>query len=146
MRDTFGEPKSFNPITSGESSTTDYTMFMFSGLTATDPYGTEYKPEIAESWTVSADGLVWEFKLRKDVLFNDGSPLKAGDVVFSWNDLVYDLHRPAGKEPRWPTSMRDIATFEGKIIKVDSVADLVRIKEEDVVGRARPNRMFHPYL
>src|SRR5688572_10941388 len=32
VRSTIGEPKSFNPITSGESSTTEYTMFIFQGL------------------------------------------------------------------------------------------------------------------
>src|SRR5688572_22382692 len=37
VRDTPGEPKSFNPITSGESSTTEYTMFIFEGLTGLDP-------------------------------------------------------------------------------------------------------------
>src|SRR6185503_8164512 len=45
----------------------------------------------------------------------------AEDVVFTWNDTVYDLNRPAGKEPRWPCSMRDIATFNGKIVKVEAV-------------------------
>ena len=40
-------------------------------------------PWLAESHTVSADGLIWEFKLRPNVKFHDGSPLTAEDVVYS---------------------------------------------------------------
>jgi peptide/nickel transport system substrate-binding protein len=119
--DSLGEPKSFNPISSGETSTSDYTDRIFEGLTTMDVWTGEVKPHVAESWDVSTDGLVWTFKLRKDVKFNDGTPLTAEDVVFTWNDGVYDLSRPPGTEPRWPCSMRDIATFDGKIVKVEAV-------------------------
>src|SRR6266704_6968296 len=121
VQDSLGEPKSFNPITSGETSTSDYTDVIFQGLTDLDPWTGEVRPMLAESWETSADGLVWTFKLRKDVQFNDGTPFTSEDVVFTWNDLTYDLSRPAGTEPRWPCSLRDIATFNGKIAKVEGV-------------------------
>jgi len=41
-------------------------------------------PSLAESWSVSKDGLVYEFVLRKGVRFHDGSPLTAEDVKFSF--------------------------------------------------------------
>jgi len=40
-------------------------------------------PHLAESWTVSDDGKVYTFALRKDVKFQSGNPLTAEDVVFS---------------------------------------------------------------
>ena len=123
VRDTPGEPKSFNPITSGESSTSEYTMFIFEGLTGLDPFTAETKPGLAESWTVSEDGLTWTFKLRKDVKFNDGTPFKASDVLFSWNDVLFDTTRAAGTDPRWPASMRDILTIGGKRVQVEGVDD-----------------------
>lgn len=44
-----------------------------------------YSPELAESFEVSEDGMMWTFKIRNDVVFHDGEPLTANDVVFSYN-------------------------------------------------------------
>ena len=41
-------------------------------------------PSLAESWTVSRDGLVYEFVLRKGVKFHNGEPVTAEDVKFSF--------------------------------------------------------------
>ena len=38
---------------------------------------------LAESWSVSKDGLVYEFVLRKNALFHNGDPVTADDVKFS---------------------------------------------------------------
>ena len=44
----------------------------------------EFEPALAESWTVSDDGLAYTFKLREDVVFHNGEPFNADSVVFSW--------------------------------------------------------------
>jgi peptide/nickel transport system substrate-binding protein len=41
-------------------------------------------PSLAESWSVSKDGLVYEFILRKGVRFHNGDPVTAEDVKFSF--------------------------------------------------------------
>jgi len=41
-------------------------------------------PSLAESWTVSADQRVYEFKLREGVKFHNGDPFTAEDVKFSF--------------------------------------------------------------
>jgi peptide/nickel transport system substrate-binding protein len=53
--------------------------------------GHKMAPSLAESWTESADGLVYEFKLRRGVKFHNGDPVTADDVKFS-----YDRYRGAG--------------------------------------------------
>lgn len=124
VRDVLGEPKSFNPITAGETSTTDYTDRMFEGLTRTDAFTGEIVPLLAESFSVADDKVTWTFKLRKDVTFNDGTQLTAKDVEFTWNELIYDNKRPAdAKDPRWPNSTRDIAKVDGKAIEVKAIDD-----------------------
>ena len=42
-------------------------------------------PSLAESWTVSADQLVYEFKLREGLKFHNGDPFTAEDVKFSFH-------------------------------------------------------------
>ena len=46
--------------------------------------GNNMAPCLAESWTESADGLVYEFKLREGVRFHNGDPFTAEDVKFSF--------------------------------------------------------------
>jgi len=41
-------------------------------------------PSLAESWSVSKDGLSYEFVLRKGVKFHNGDPVTAADVKFSF--------------------------------------------------------------
>lgn len=45
-------------------------------------------PELAESWTVSADSLTYTFKLRPGVKFHSGNPVTAADVVYSFQRAV----------------------------------------------------------
>jgi peptide/nickel transport system substrate-binding protein len=46
-------------------------------------------PDLAESWTTSPDAKVWTFKLRSGVTWQDGQPLTARDVAFTYN-LIMD--------------------------------------------------------
>ena len=46
------------------------------------------KPELAESWTVAADGMSVTFKLRRDAKFHDGTPVTAKDVKWSYDRAV----------------------------------------------------------
>ena len=60
---------------------------LFMGLVTEDPNG-ETIPGAAESWTVSPDGLVYTFKLRKNDVWSDGTPVKASDFVYAWRRLL----------------------------------------------------------
>ena len=46
--------------------------------------GNAMAPSLAESWSVSKDGLAYEFVLRKGVVFQNGDPFTAEDVKFSF--------------------------------------------------------------
>ena len=53
------------------------------------------EPNLAESWSVSDDGLTYTFNLRSDVTFANGDPLTAADVVFSFNRLKNVASNPS---------------------------------------------------
>jgi peptide/nickel transport system substrate-binding protein len=46
--------------------------------------GQSFAPSLAESWSLSKDGLVWEFVLRRNVRFHNGEAMTAEDVKFSF--------------------------------------------------------------
>src|SRR5438128_6598890 len=46
--------------------------------------GKSMAPALAEAWTVSPDGLVYDFVLRKGVRFHNGEPFTAEDVKISF--------------------------------------------------------------
>jgi peptide/nickel transport system substrate-binding protein len=56
--------------------------------------GNPTAPSLAESWTASPDGLVYEFVLRKGVKFHNGEPVTAEDVKFS-----FERYRGAAYKP-----------------------------------------------
>lgn len=45
-------------------------------------------PGLAESWSHSADGLTWTFKIRQGATWHDGKPVTAEDVAFSYNYVL----------------------------------------------------------
>ncbi len=105
-----GDPKSLNPVIAKETSTTDVTNLLMEGLTRVEMPSLEVKPALAESWQHDNSGTVWTFRLRENLRWNDGQPLTAADVVFTFNDLIYN--------PDIPTSSRDILQVNGKPFRV----------------------------
>jgi len=61
---------------------------LFDGLMDYKPGTTELIPDLAESYSVSDDGLVYTFKLRTGVKFHNGRTMTAADVVYSLNRAV----------------------------------------------------------
>jgi len=77
-----GHPTYLNPLLSPfNDADDDVVSLVFSGLTRLDPRGTVV-PDLASSWTISPDGLVYTFQLRPTT-WQDGEPLTADDVVFT---------------------------------------------------------------
>lgn len=88
------EPDTLDPHSSTLGQSQAITRFMFRGLTRfaiKDGKVTtaEVEPDLAESWTLSPDGTVWTFKLRKGVQFHKGfGELTAEDVKWSFERQI----------------------------------------------------------
>ena len=111
-----GDPKTFNPITANEESSLDIYRLMFASLLATIRFRSKSSRVLAESWTNSPDGKTWTFRLRKNLRWSDGAPLTADDVVFTWNDVIYN--------PKINNVTRDLFIVDGKKFTVTKVDDL----------------------
>jgi peptide/nickel transport system substrate-binding protein len=62
---------------------------------------TQIVPGLAESWTISKDGLHYTFKLRKGIAFHDGTPFDADAVKFSIERQINPDH-PFNKLGKYP--------------------------------------------
>lgn len=79
------EPPHLDP-TAGAAAAIDEVVYanVFEGLTRIVETGA-VAPQLATSWDISTDGLVYTFKLRPSVKFHDGTNLTAEDVVYSFD-------------------------------------------------------------
>ncbi|KFC67273.1 putative ABC transporter, substrate binding subunit [Bosea sp. LC85] len=94
----------YDPIRSTSTAAAEALYMLADTLVSVDFDMKTIKPGLAESWTVSADGTTYTFKLRTDVKFCDGRPMTAEDVVYSlkrWTD-------PTNKSP---------VAFRGGLVK-----------------------------
>lgn len=80
----------FNPLTSNEATSSELKNLIFDSLVSYDNETWEHRPSLAWKWEVSPDYLTWTFHLRKGVKFNDGTPFTADDVVFTFNETVFN--------------------------------------------------------
>jgi oligopeptide transport system substrate-binding protein len=81
------EPQTFDPALIDLIQDLNITRDLYEGLLILDKDG-KPAPGVAESWTVSADGLVYSFKLRDNAKWSNGEPVTAEDFVWSWRRAV----------------------------------------------------------
>jgi oligopeptide transport system substrate-binding protein len=67
---------------------------LFDGLTTIDPSGAVH-PAVAVSWTSDPALRRWEFHLRPEARWSDGSPLRSTDFTYAWHRLADPKTRPA---------------------------------------------------
>lgn len=82
------EPGNLNTIIWPTTSDTNVTHLIYDCLTIPNEE-LEMVGELAEDWTISADGTVYTFTLRDDVTWHDGVPFTAADVAFTYTMMVH---------------------------------------------------------
>ncbi len=112
-----GEPKTFNYLLVSESTSSDVLSMMYTGLLGSDLITGEIVPALAESWKVSEDGKTIVYVLKENLKWSDGEPLTVDDIIFTYNDLVFNEEIPAG--------LRDVMRIgaEGKLPTVRKLDD-----------------------
>jgi len=103
------DPHRLDPAVSGEMTSHQYILQLFSGLVCLDD-NLEPAPDIAQEWEVSDDGRTYTFYLRHDVRFHNGRGVIAEDFQYSWQRAC----DPA-------TGSLTAATYLGDIVGVSDV-------------------------
>jgi peptide/nickel transport system substrate-binding protein len=86
------DPKTFNFANS--QSFPNVFLFTYEGLTKENGVTGAADPGLAESWTISKDRKTVRFILRPDLKWSDGQPLTAEDVVFTYEEIVFNPQVP----------------------------------------------------
>lgn len=90
------DPLSLDPIVDVDAITTLVTSNIYEGLVRFDDSNVTIRPALAESWTVSEDGLEYTFSLRRGVYFHDDSYFDA-DVVVKNFDRLRQMYSNSGQ-------------------------------------------------
>ncbi len=121
---TIGEgPKTFNPFTSTDATSSSMSEMMYDGLFTSNPMNGEIMPKLAKSVKIKDNNYIIE--LRKGLKWSDGRPITADDVMFTWNDIIF-----AGLGN---TSTRDSMIIDGelpKLTKLDNYTVMFTVKKQ----------------
>ncbi|MFN7972127.1 MAG: ABC transporter substrate-binding protein [Acidobacteriota bacterium] len=117
---------------SNENSTSDVLNRMLSDLVHVNRFTQQPELALAKKYEVAADGRSMTLWLRKGVLWSDGHPFTADDVVFTWNAIF---------DERVKSPQADLLTIEGKPITIEKVDDAT-VKLSFPATLAAPERLL----
>lgn len=94
-----GIPRFINPLLAASDADRDLVSLIYTGLMRFDGKG-NIVPSLAERYTISDNGLLYTFSLRKDARWSDGVPLRADDIVFTVSLAKNPAYR-SSLRPNW---------------------------------------------
>lgn len=112
---------------------------LFNGLVVLGP-GMKVVPDIAKNWSLSPDGLVYEFTLHDDVQFQNGLPVRAGDFKYSFERVL----APKMRSPNTWVLERIAGAREFMDAKADAVKGIEVV--DALTLRITLERPFSPFL
>jgi len=77
-----GTPRFVNPLLSLSDADRDVTVLVYSGLMRLGPDG-QLITDLAESYSISPDGLIYNFKIKENAKFHDGRGVTADDIEYT---------------------------------------------------------------
>ena len=107
------DPKTLNPIFAADHPSTAVVRRTTADLIHINRLTQQTEGALAESWTVSEDGTTYRLELRRGVLFSDGEPFDADDVVFSFRAI---------QDEAVASPNRDLLVLDGVPIEVRKIA------------------------
>lgn len=82
------KPKTLTPLISGDSYSSKVQSYILESLLIRDSSTLAWKGLLAKEWDISKNGLIITFALKEGIVFSDGLPLTASDIVFTYNFIM----------------------------------------------------------
>lgn len=96
----------FNPLYYSSAYDGNVVDLVFDGLVSRNFDG-EFEPNVADSWEYTNDNKSIVFKLKQDIVFSDGTPLTAHDVVFTYLVLADPSYTG-----RYGSAIKDMVSYD----------------------------------
>jgi ABC-type dipeptide transport system, periplasmic component len=125
VRGDIGDASNLIPLLASDKPSHDIAGLVYNGLVKYDK-DMNITGDLAESWKISADGLIITFHLRKGVKWHDGRPFTAADVLYTYQVTI---------DPKTPTA------YSGDFLKVKKAEIL-----DDYTFRVTYDKPFAPAL
>ncbi|USN87778.1 MAG: hypothetical protein H6779_05270 [Candidatus Nomurabacteria bacterium] len=119
-----GIPRFVNPALALTRADQDTVALVYSGLLRSNSTG-NLEPDLAESVTISDDGLIYHVILKKDNTFHDGKPLTARDVVFTFDLFKNPILRSPLQGVWSDVAIEEINEYELNIILKEAYAPFI---------------------
>ncbi len=116
------DPDSLDPHQSSASITEQVMLNVFDGLVNPTPDG-GVEPAIAESYSISPDGLTYTFRLREDVYFHNGEQVTVDDLTYTFERL------------------RELSSEFADVVEIDAPD-----RRTFVIKLGQPNSSFEKFL
>ena len=94
-----GSSRFINPLLELSDADRDLTYLVYSGLMRATAEG-DLIPDLAESYTISDDGLTYTFKLKNNIYFQDGQKVTADDIEYTIG-MTQDINLRSPKRNNW---------------------------------------------
>ena len=126
---TIGEgPKTFNPCNTKDATSSSMAGMLYDGLVTTNPRTGEVQPLLAKNFEIKDNDYISH--LRKGIKWTDGKPITAEDVIYTYNEIVFEgLGNP---------STMDAMIVDGKLPSL--------VKIDDYTVKFTTPRPFAPFL
>lgn len=119
-----GTPRFINPVLALTRADQDVTALVYSGLMKINTEGTLIN-DIAESITLSDDGLTYNIILRQDIKFHDGTPLTVRDVIYTLQ-LIQDPDLKSPLRGNWTDiTLEEINEYELNVVLEEAYAPFI---------------------
>ncbi|MHB1612224.1 MAG: ABC transporter substrate-binding protein [Sulfobacillus sp.] len=82
-----GDALTLDPMLTTDEYSKPVESLLYNSLVKMGP-NQKIEPDLAKSWSVSSNGLVYTFNLHRNVQFHHGSQMTAADVVYSFNRIM----------------------------------------------------------
>jgi peptide/nickel transport system substrate-binding protein len=127
----------------GHSESTQYARWLhvYDPLVLRDEKSGNWVPHVAVSWS-NPDPRTWQFKLRSDVVFSDGSTLTAADVAYSYNRLKSD---PGSQQASTFANVESVTAPDSTTVEVKTknpdAAFVTRLDNRVILSKAHYDQM-----